>query len=150
MDFFSSFETTDRSVQHLSEKKMNQDPTGELTVFPNLHTSVESPRCLWSCCHLPRTRSFMPCVLPDTQPTRTHQRDWRIISKHRWNFRLFFISLFVTPVSSVARLRRSSKLAATLRGSRPGVQSASLIMTSLWRHNSESIRDRKNGDHLAP
>jgi len=39
------------------------------------------------------------------------------------------------------RVAKFRELAATLRGSRPGVQSASFIMTSLIE---------KNGDHLAP
>ena len=75
----------------------------------------------------------------DNQATwlNTVQRDLRAynltlneavdLAQNRPPWRLASMYVYTLPVANV----RKEELAATLRGSRPGVQSASLIMTSL-------------------
>jgi len=70
---------------------------------------------------------------------------WSCAMVPRWRF----LASFLRPVFSASRAQHVS-LAATLRGSRPGVQSASSWWHHWWRHNSETITDRENRDYLGP
>ena len=94
------------------------------------------------------------CKLPQQGPTRWLGDIWSlrtIFLAHEIELsdsdNGFFASLpwrfHANPFGSLCAKLLTDRLAATLRGSWPGVQSVSLIMTSLMTHTSETIRDRE-------
>jgi len=136
--------TTQRLAQHPSDQPLSQPSTA--TTSPAVSRNWLTAKCqeFGSC----RTRSFGDTaqhnVIVIIITSSTDVSLWRTQHGHRhlqYAQHLSLISVTERPLT-INKTNRW-RLAATLCGSRPGVQSASLIMTSLMTSNSETIRDRE-------